>query len=240
MPPSRLPRHAAADAPRRRSTLLPALLLSTMALAFGGLAVLPSGGLASVRVTAASATAPLITELGAPTSDEYDTLYGIPDNPVPKAAPATPRAADRASRTRRADASTLPDESVSDGTYVRPNLGRLTSTFKWRWGRMHTGIDLAAAYGTPVRAVTEGTIVEAGQESGYGNIVKIRHPDGAVTYYAHLSRILVYSGHVNAGEVIAREGNTGHSTGPHLHFEVRYNDAPINPIPWLRKHGIYI
>ncbi len=123
---------------------------------------------------------------------------------------------------------------------MRPNLGRLTSTFKWRWGRMHTGIDLAAAYGTPVRAVTEGTIVEAGQESGYGNIVKIRHPDGAVTYYAHLSRILVYSGHVNAGQVIAREGNTGHSTGPHLHFEVRYNDAPINPIPWLRKHGIYI
>ncbi len=209
-----------------------------MALAFGGLAILPSGGLASVRVTAASATAPLITELGAPTEEEYDTLYGIPDNPVPAATPSpTARATDRASRSRRDDVT---DESVGDGTYVRPNLGRLTSTFKWRWGRMHTGIDLAAAYGTPVRAVTEGTIIEAGQESGYGNIVKIRHADGVVTYYAHLSRILTYSGHVNAGEVIAREGNTGHSTGPHLHFEVRIDDAPINPIPWLRKHGIYI
>ncbi len=229
--------------------MVPALLLSAMGIAFGGLAVLPADGISPLRVTAAAAAAPLLTELSAgPTAEEYDTLYGIPDNPplAPKpAAKPAPRQNDRASRSARTDVATDSatdgvDESVTDGNYVRPNLGRLTSTYKWRWGRMHTGIDLAAPYGTPVRTATEGTVIEAGQESGYGNIVKVQHPDGAVTYYAHLSRIVVYSGHVKAGQVIAREGNTGHSTGPHLHFEVRIGGAPINPIPWLRKHGIYI
>jgi len=220
--------------------MVPALLLSAIGIAFGGLAVLPSGGISPLRVTAAAATAPLLTELGGagPTAEEYDTLYGIPDNPEPRALPApkpAPRTADRASRSRR---SSPTSPSASDAAYVRPILGRLTSAYKWRWGRMHTGIDLAAPYGSPVRAVTGGTVIEAGRESGYGIIVKIRHPNGVVTYYAHLSRILVDSGQVKAGQIIAREGNTGRSTGPHLHFEVRVNDAPVNPIPWLRKHGI--
>jgi murein DD-endopeptidase MepM/ murein hydrolase activator NlpD len=105
---------------------------------------------------------------------------------------------------------------------------------------MHTGIDLAGPYGSPVRAVTAGTVIEADQESGYGNIVKIQHADGVVTYYAHLSKILVHEGHVTAGQQIAEEGDTGHSTGPHLHFEVRIDDRPIDPIPWLASHGILI
>jgi murein DD-endopeptidase MepM/ murein hydrolase activator NlpD len=139
----------------------------------------------------------------------------------------------RASRSRRV-APALP-------AYVRPDMGPLTSGFKWRWGRMHTGIDLAGPYGSPVRAVTAGTVIEADTESGYGNIVKLQHDDGVVTYYAHLSRILVDVGQrVTAGEFIAKEGDTGHSTGPHLHFEVRINDVPINPIPWLASHGIFI
>jgi murein DD-endopeptidase MepM/ murein hydrolase activator NlpD len=143
-----------------------------------------------------------------------------------------PRASAHASRARR------PAPPVQH--WFRPDSGPLTSAFKWRWGRMHTGIDLAGPYGSPVRAVTDGEIIEADRESGYGNIIKVRHADGVVTVYAHLKSFVVTSGHVAAGQEIAKEGNTGHSTGPHLHFEVRINDRPITPIPWLAKHGILI
>jgi murein DD-endopeptidase MepM/ murein hydrolase activator NlpD len=106
---------------------------------------------------------------------------------------------------------------------------------------MHAGIDLALPIGSPVRAVGDGVVIEAGRESGYGNIVKIRLEDGTVNYYAHNSRLVVSEGEkVQAGDVIARSGNTGHSTGPHLHFEVRINGSAINPIPWLAKRGIYV
>lgn len=249
MRPSRLPRHAAAaDARRPRNTTLPAVLLSTLALAFGGLAALPSDGLSDVTIAAAGATAPAVTDISGPTEQQYDDLYGIPDNPVPvaaKAKPAAPaRTQDRASRSRRANTAgdaVTGTEKLAPGTFVRPSTGRLTSTYKWRWGRMHTGIDIAGPYGSPVRAVTNGVVLEAGRESGYGNIVKLRHPDGSVTYYAHNSRLLVSEGErVDAGQIIAREGSTGHSTGPHVHFEVRIDGNPINPIPWLRKRGVYL
>jgi murein DD-endopeptidase MepM/ murein hydrolase activator NlpD len=204
------------------------VLLLSVGAALGGLALLPSEVTHPIAVTAAAASAPIV--LGKPDA---------PDNPAGddllalRAASAVPaRPPVRATRARRLPAPG-PD-------FVRPGVGPLTSGFKWRWGRMHTGIDLAGPYGSPVRAVGAGTVIEAGQESGYGNIVKVQLDDGTVTYYAHLSRILVDGGRVTAGEEIAKEGNTGHSTGPHLHFEVRINGVPINPIPWLAKHGILI
>ena len=233
MPPSRLPRHAAAETSRSRAVLPPVVLLASAALAFGGLAVLPHDAQTAVRVTAAAATAPLIVDdpgTTSPSQKDLDALYGIAAEVPAKVAAA--RVAPRASRSRRAPARRA--------MWVRPGVGRFTSGFKWRWGRMHTGIDLAGPYGSPVRAVGDGEVIEAGQESGYGNIVKVRLTDGTVTYYAHLSKILVWSGPVQAGDVIAKEGNTGHSTGPHLHFEVRIDGVPINPIPWLAKRGIFI
>lgn len=239
VPPSRLPRHAAAETPRRRAVLPPAVLLATLGLAFGGLAVLPAKDTSVLRLTAAAASAPLVLDdpaRTAPSQRDFDTLYGLPaEAAASKARPAPRPVAGRASRARRAVAAPprRPD-------WVRPISGRLTSGYKYRWGRMHTGIDIAAPYGTPVRAVGDGEVIEAGRESGYGNIVKIRHDDGTVTYYAHNSRILVYSGRVRAGDIIAKEGNTGHSTGPHVHFEVRISGGAINPIPWLAKRGIYI
>ena len=209
--------------------MLPAVLLLSVGAALGGLAVLPQSGHAPVAVTAAAATSPVvIVDRQSIVSNRRD--LSLLDGPSAEASEAPARA----SRSRRvAPVKRLPE-------YVRPGVGHLTSGFKWRWGRMHTGIDLAGPYGSPIRAVTAGEVIEAGRESGYGYIVKIRHADGTVTYYAHMSKILVYSGHVTTGQEIGKEGNTGHSTGPHLHFEVRINDVPINPVPWLAKRGVYI
>ncbi|MDX6197109.1 MAG: hypothetical protein QOJ79_260 [Actinomycetota bacterium] len=211
--------------------MLPAVLLLSVGAALGGLALLPRTVAAPIAVTAAAETSPVvIVDQQTIVSNRRD--LSLLDSPSDDGS----RAPSRASRSRRVvpPAKHLPE-------YVRPGVGHLTSGFKWRWGRMHTGIDLAGPYGSDVRAVTKGEVIEADRESGYGNIVKLRHLDGTVTYYAHLSRILVSVGEsVTAGQVIAKEGDTGHSTGPHLHFEVRINDVPINPIPWLAKHGIFI
>jgi murein DD-endopeptidase MepM/ murein hydrolase activator NlpD len=127
------------------------------------------------------------------------------------------------------------------GEFVRPGAGRLTSPFGRRWGRLHGGIDIAAGTGSPIRAVTKGTVIDAGTEGGYGKVIRIAHPDGIVSVYAHLSALQVKTGEkVSAGKQIGREGNTGQSTGPHLHFEIRINGTPVNPIPWLAKRGVRI
>ncbi|MDO4261212.1 MAG: peptidoglycan DD-metalloendopeptidase family protein [Eubacteriales bacterium] len=120
-------------------------------------------------------------------------------------------------------------------TYIKPITGgTLTSTFKWRWGRMHKGIDWAVPTGTTVRASCGGTVVSAGWSSGYGYCVLIRHPDGRQTRYGHLSRILVSAGQkVDQNEKIALSGNTGRSTGPHLHFEILINGSQVNPLLYL-------
>ncbi len=108
----------------------------------------------------------------------------------------------------------------------------------------HSGLDFAAPRGTSVLAAGDGRVTFAGQRSGYGKVVEITHAGGTLTRYAHLSTILVEVGKlITAGDVIARVGSTGRSTGPHLHFEVRRNDAPQNPQPYLdlaRRLGAYL
>ena len=119
---------------------------------------------------------------------------------------------------------------------IWPCHGPLTSPFGMRWGRMHQGQDIACGYGTAIHAAKAGTVVFAGQMSGYGNVVIIDHGGGFSTLYAHQSRMAVHQGqHVNQGDVIGYVGSTGHSTGPHLHFETRFGGAPRNPIPYLPK-----
>lgn len=121
-------------------------------------------------------------------------------------------------------------------TYIKPITGgTLTSTFKWRWGRMHKGIDWAVPKGTAVRASCGGTVVSAGWSGGYGNCITIRHPDGKQTRYGHLSKILVSAGQkVDQGQKIALSGNTGRSTGPHVHFEIIVNGSQVNPLKYLQ------
>jgi murein DD-endopeptidase MepM/ murein hydrolase activator NlpD len=115
-----------------------------------------------------------------------------------------------------------------------------SSGFGWRWGKLHAGEDFAAPIGTPVHAISSGVVVFAGVDAGYGNKVEIRHWDGTVSWYGHLSRIDVKAGQkVDPAEQIGLVGSTGHSTGPHLHLEIHpHGDGPIDPLPWLRAHGL--
>jgi murein DD-endopeptidase MepM/ murein hydrolase activator NlpD len=111
-----------------------------------------------------------------------------------------------------------------------PLLGPISSGFGQRWGQMHEGLDIAVPYGTDVCAARGGTVSFAGRKGSYGNLVIIDHGSDLETCYAHLSRILVDAGmEVVAGEVIARSGTSGRSTGPHLHFEVRVATRPVDP-----------
>jgi murein DD-endopeptidase MepM/ murein hydrolase activator NlpD len=102
-------------------------------------------------------------------------------------------------------------------------------------GRKHSGVDFPVAYGTPIEAAGVGTVVFAGYNTGgYGNLVVVQHRLGFSTWYAHMSRIATHAGAaVEGGTVIGYVGSTGHSTGPHLHFEVRINNVPVNPVPYF-------
>jgi len=115
-----------------------------------------------------------------------------------------------------------------------PVSGPVTSGFGLRWGRMHEGIDIAVAEGTPVRAAGAGTVIYAGWMGGYGNLVVVDHGNGLSTAYAHNSSLGVGVGQsVTAGQVVSYSGNTGNSTGPHVHFEVRVNGSPVDPLGYL-------
>jgi murein DD-endopeptidase MepM/ murein hydrolase activator NlpD len=124
-------------------------------------------------------------------------------------------------------------EAPSSSGFIWPVSGPVTSGFGWRWGRMHEGIDIGAACGTPIRAAASGTIVYAGWMDGYGNIIIIDHGGGMGTAYGHQSAIYVGGGSVSQGQTIGAVGSTGHSTGCHLHFEVRVNGTPVNPLSYL-------
>ena len=127
--------------------------------------------------------------------------------------------------------------------FGRPVAGEadLTSAFGYRSdpftrrAALHTGLDFRADHGAPVRATAAGTVTAAEREGGYGNLVEIDHGNGVVTRYAHLSVISVVEGQrVEAGAVVGRIGSTGRSTGPHLHYETRINDEPVDPQRFLR------
>lgn len=128
--------------------------------------------------------------------------------------------------------------SVSAQGLIWPARGKLTSGYGWRWGRMHKGVDIAAPIGTPIMAAAPGVVVKAGWSSGgYGNLVDIQHKDGTLTRYAHNKRLLVQAGEVvQQGQQISEMGNSGFSTGPHLHFEVRpMGKKAVNPIAYLPR-----
>ncbi|MFI9505994.1 M23 family metallopeptidase [Nocardia sp. NPDC052566] len=123
--------------------------------------------------------------------------------------------------------------------FVLPARGTFTSGFGSRWGTFHNGIDIAAPIGTPIYAVANGTVIDAGPAQGFGLWVRIRHDDGSITVYGHMYDFFVSVGErVPAGMQIARMGNRGDSTGPHLHFEVIQNGQYVDPQQWLAFHGL--
>ncbi len=136
-------------------------------------------------------------------------------------------------RIRAAQGQTTSTTPSSAGL-IWPVSGPVTSPFGWRWGRMHDGIDIGVPSGTPIHAAASGTVLYCGWESGYGNLTVLDHGGNLATAYGHQSSIAVSCGqHVGQGDVIGYVGSTGHSTGPHLHFEVRVNGSPVDPMGYL-------
>lgn len=138
----------------------------------------------------------------------------------------------------------LPAMSFADSTYtpaIWPVLGHITDSFGERLdpfsgeGAFHTGVDVAADYGAPVHATADGVATIAENHAGYGRLVVIDHGFGITTWYAHLSAFSVIPGaRIKRGEVVGYTGISGRSTGPHVHYEVRMNNAPVNPSRYMR------
>ncbi len=126
-------------------------------------------------------------------------------------------------------------KTVATGILMMPTRGRLSSSYGARWGRQHRGMDIAAPIGTAINAADGGTVTWSGYKNSFGNMIEINHGNGIVTRYAHCSKLIANKGDkVYKGQLIAKVGNTGNSTGPHLHLEVLKNGVHQNPSKYVR------
>jgi murein DD-endopeptidase MepM/ murein hydrolase activator NlpD len=178
-------------------------------------------------------------ELATARRDKRDTLAEVQedkDEALAHVAELQAQSASLAAKIRSAQSSAayVTTGAPSSAGFVWPVHGVLTSYYGWRWGRMHEGIDLAVASGTPVVASAAGVVIHAGWMGGYGNLVVVDHGGGIATAYGHNTSVTVGPGQqVAQGQLIAYSGNTGNSTGPHVHFEVRINGAAVDPLGYL-------
>ena len=123
---------------------------------------------------------------------------------------------------------------ASVSRFIWPTKGEISSAFGWRWGRLHAGVDIANDIGTYVMSARAGRVIWAGWRGGYGYAIMIDHGGGYVSLYGHLDDYFVEKGqYVRAGQRIASMGNTGNSTGPHLHFEIQKDGQPVDPVEFL-------
>ncbi|WP_414549530.1 peptidoglycan DD-metalloendopeptidase family protein [Anabaena sp. CCY 0017] len=176
---------------------------------------------------------------GADISDTLGNLRG--SSVTPQLRPQLPPLAAVEQYLPRPIDATTPPPSTASTTYMWPAKGVLTSGYGRRWGRMHRGIDIANATGTPIYAAADGVVAKSGwNRGGFGILVEIRHSDGTMTRYAHNSRTLVRAGQqVTQGQQIAEMGSTGFSTGPHTHFEIHpAGKGAIDPIALLPKERL--
>ena len=160
-----------------------------------------------------------------------------------KAAEEAKRRAAEKKRKARVAAARAKAERASHRWVQAIRSGRLTSDFGPRWGRTHDGLDVGASTGTPLFAMSKGTVILSDEVFSFGNKVEIRYWDGTVSWYGHLSRRDVRTGDtVMPGDQVGLVGNTGHSFGSHLHIEIHPTggDNPVDPAPWLRHRGIMV
>lgn len=165
--------------------------------------------------------------LGIPTDGYISSNFGIRKNPIPP----------KANPSKTENTSNISEEKDSLGNVIKrqaivkedKNASSNAPAEKDQM-QFHKGLDVAVAYGSPVKGAASGKVIFAGLKGGYGNCVIIEHGNGLATLYGHLSEILVEANdRVKVGQIIAKSGNTGRSTGPHLHYEVHKNNQPINP-----------
>ena len=244
-------RHRAPVERTSRGLTLPGAAAAALTLTATGAAVVPglSGGTA-VADTQPRPPAPAAAAVTAnPSADTHhiaDARAGVRRVELAaQASRARAQARDRASRAaartkileqRQAELEQAHEWVLPVGSY------QFSSPYGFRWGRLHAGDDFAAPIGTPAVAMSTGTVVFAGQQSGYGNKLEIRYWDGTVSWYGHLDRIDVGVGEqVTPGQLVGAVGNTGHSTGPHLHLEIHPDGGgPVDPRPWLAGQGLNI
>ena len=243
-------RHRAPVARSPRGLTLPGAAAAALTLTATGAAVVPglSAGTAVADTTPRTPT----PQQQPQASHESDSKHiasartGIRQAELAEQA-AERRAEARARASRAAERKKILEakeaELAAARSWVLPvESYRFTSPFGSRWGRLHAGNDFAAPIGTPLAAMSAGTVVFAGTQSGYGTKLEIRYWDGTVSWYAHMSRIDVNVGdEVESGRVVGAVGNTGVSTGPHLHLEIHPDGGgPVDPLPWLSAQGLKV
>ena len=239
------PRVDESPAPSRRVRRRPSVLLGALVaggLVAGALGVHDGFGEPAEATSVLAAQEALLGE---------DQLEAMPMAMITEAEAQARLDEVAASREERADAKAAAEAArLAAIEAARPKAvfpvegATLTSPFGPRWGTLHQGIDLAAPMYTPEYAAVDGVVLRAGAASGFGLAVYILHESGDVTVYGHMDSITVTAGdYVEAGDTIALLGNTGESTGPHLHFEVRQggeNGTPVDPYAWLQDRGVDI
>ncbi|MFE6841607.1 M23 family metallopeptidase [Streptomyces sp. NPDC057686] len=238
--------------PAKRSALLTVAVPSACVMGVAGVAAASVGGLTAVDKPAEDTTTMAAPD---PASVKPVAANSKLDTQLTALSADAGDFADRASRTqeridlrqRQEEEKKKKAEEEAAKEAARPKFAipveqhGLSASFGQAggmWMSVHTGIDFPVSYGTPVMAATDGT-VRTQWNSAYGNMAIVTSPDGTETWYCHLSSTKIRSGKVKAGDVIAYSGNSGNSTGPHLHFEVRPGGgSAIDPLPWLRSHGL--
>jgi murein DD-endopeptidase MepM/ murein hydrolase activator NlpD len=238
--------------PAKRSALLTVAVPSACVMSVAGIAAASVGGLGSGEDTKDDTTSMAAADPG---SVKPVAANNKLDTQLANLSADAENFADRASRTqeridlreRQAAEKKKREEEAARKEALRPKfllpvkqhgLSAYYGQAGVNWMSVHTGIDFPVSYGTPVMAATDGT-VRTQWNSAYGNMAIVTTADGTETWYCHLSSTRIRSGPVKAGDVIAYSGNSGNSTGPHLHFEVRPGGgAAIDPLPWLRSHGL--
>ena len=161
-----------------------------------------------------------LVPLGIPTTGDVSSNFGMRKNPIPS------KKLMIAGKTFGVNALKKDSLENTNKTITKGNL----SSKETDEMQNHKGLDIASPFGSDVFCAAKGKVIFAGQKSGYGNCVIVEHINGLATLYGHLSKVLVKTNQeVKVGELIAKSGNSGRSTGPHLHYEVRKNNTPINP-----------